>query len=90
MVFWQLENKYYLDIVANFILEFLKIDLNDLVFNQTLHMVENASQYKASGLVSTGLCWNAGGIAAAIILVAAFAGSQWKVVALIIEYLNTK
>ena len=31
----------------------LKTDLNDLVFNQTLHMVENASQYKASGLVST-------------------------------------
>ena len=67
---------------------FLKIDLNDLVFNQTLHMVENASQYKASGLVSTGLCWNAGGIAAAIILVAAFAGSQWKVVALISSILT--
>ena len=51
-------------------------------------MVENASQYKASGLVSTGLCWNAGGIAAAIILVAAFAGSQWKVVALISSILT--
>ncbi|MBF9692834.1 MULTISPECIES: hypothetical protein [Bifidobacterium] len=66
----------------------LKTDLNDLVFNQTLHMVENASQYKASGLVSTGLCWNAGGIAAAIILVFAFESVQWKILALISGFLT--
>lgn len=66
----------------------LKIDLNDLIFNQTLHMVENASQYKASGLVSTGLCWNAGGIAAAIILVFALGNAQWKILALISGFLT--
>ena len=64
------------------------IDINDLIFNQTLHMVEQASQIKASGLVSTGLCWNAGGIAAAIILVVALESTPWKLFAIVAAILT--
>lgn len=64
------------------------IDINDLIFNQTFHMVEQASQIKASGLVSTGLCWNAGGIAAAIILVVAFESMPWKLFAIVAAILT--
>lgn len=61
-----------------------RLDLNDLVFSQMLGMVENASQYKASGLVSTGLCWNAGGIAAGFFFFMIFEEkASWKMLALI-------
>lgn len=46
----------------------LSIDINDLLFRQTLGMVETASQFKATGFVATGFCWNVGGIAAALLL----------------------
>lgn len=64
------------------------IDINDLIFNQTFHMVEQASQIKASGLVSTGLCWNAGGIAAAIILVVALESMPWKLLSIVAAVLT--
>lgn len=47
---------------------FLSLDINDLIFNQTLHMREDASQFKASGFTATGLCWNAGGIVACLVI----------------------
>lgn len=63
---------------------FLKLDLNDLIFSQILGMVETASQYKATGLVSTGLCWNAGGIAAAFYFFMIFEKkTAWKILVIL-------
>lgn len=47
---------------------FYQLDINNILFNEFFGMVETASQYKATGYVPTGLCWNAGGIAPALIL----------------------
>lgn len=46
----------------------LKIDVNKLIFSDILGLVEKASQYKGTGYVPTGLCWNAGGIAPILFL----------------------
>ena len=46
----------------------LKIDVNKLIFTDILGLVEKASQYKGTGYVPTGLCWNAGGIAPILFL----------------------
>lgn len=67
--------------VQTFFGSLLKFDINDFVFNRLLHMVDTASQKKASGLVATGLCWNVGGIAAALILVFALIPGSWKLLA---------
>lgn len=57
----------------------LSLDINDLLFNQTLGFVEKASQYKQFGYIPTGLCWNIGGIAAIVILgVARDRSVAWK------------
>lgn len=48
---------------------FLSVDINDLLFSQVFNMVETASQFKATGFVATGLCWNVGGIVAALLSV---------------------
>lgn len=45
----------------------LSIDLNDLLFNQLFGMVDQASQFKGSRYIPTGLCWNAGGMVAILI-----------------------
>lgn len=45
----------------------LSIDINQFIFNTLLGMTETTSQYKATGLTPSGLCWNAGGIAAALL-----------------------
>lgn len=55
----------FLQFILNLIAE---VDLNQLIFNDILHMATMTSQYKASGLVATGLCWNAGGIAAVLLV----------------------
>jgi hypothetical protein len=44
------------------------LDLNDLTFRRLLHVDGPVSQFKASGFVATGFCWNAGGIVACLIL----------------------
>lgn len=44
------------------------IDVNHFIFNSLLGIREQTSQYKATGYIPTGLCWNAGGIAAALII----------------------
>lgn|GEM_PF-1763331 len=44
------------------------IDINHVIFNALLGISEQTSQYKATGYIPTGLCWNAGGIAAALII----------------------
>lgn len=44
------------------------IDINHVIFNTLLGIREQTSQYKATGYIPTGLCWNAGGIAAALII----------------------
>lgn len=70
--------------VQTFFTAVLSLDLNDLVFVQMLHTVAVASQAKASGIVSTGLCWNAGGIAAALMIAFMLEEKQgWKVAILI-------
>lgn len=46
----------------------LNLDINQAVFVDTLGMVENASQYKGTGYIPTGLSWNAGGIAPIIFI----------------------
>lgn len=61
----------------------LHFDINNFIFNETLHMTEQASQTKASGLVATGLCWNAGGIVAALVLVFALVGGLWRFAAFV-------
>lgn len=40
-----------------------EFDINQFIFADLLHMVDKASQFKGTGYVPTGLCWNAGGIA---------------------------
>lgn len=46
----------------------VSLDINDEIFHKLLNMKTVASQFKASGFVATGLCWNAGGIAACLIV----------------------
>lgn len=38
-------------------------DINEIIFVRLLGILEKASQFKGTGYVPTGLCWNAGGIA---------------------------
>lgn len=60
------------------------VDINDLLFTQILKMVDVASQYKVRGLVATGLCWNAGGITAALLIVFMLASNPgWKLLTLL-------
>lgn len=72
-------------IFLQFILNFAAgVDLNQLIFNDILHMATTTSQYKASGLVATGLCWNAGGIAAVLLAQYVFEKKgHWRVFAVI-------
>ncbi len=55
-------------IIQTFSWNFLKIDINKLIFVDIFKIVEKASQFKSTGYVPTGLCWNAGGIAPIIFL----------------------
>lgn len=51
-------------IVLQFVLwTWMSIDINEQIFVSLLGLVDKASQYKGTGYVPTGLCWNAGGIA---------------------------
>lgn len=62
----------------------LGIDINDLLFTNVFNMVETASQYKATGMVATGLCWNAGGIAAALLAQFALGDKgYWRILCII-------
>lgn len=57
----------------------LSIDLNDLLFNQIFGMVDQASQFKGSRYIPTGLCWNAGGMVAILIFGILFDENRlWK------------
>ncbi len=57
----------------------LEIDLNELVFSEWLCMSDQTTQTDELGLVPTGLCWNAGGIAAAIVFGIGLAkNSGWR------------
>lgn len=50
----------------------LKININDLLFIDTLHMVNQASQTKSGEITLSGLCWNAGNMAPLIVFGYAF------------------
>lgn len=51
-------------IVLQFVLwTWMSTDINEQIFVSLLGLVDKASQYKGTGYVPTGLCWNAGGIA---------------------------
>lgn len=52
-------------------------DLNAYIFNELLSITEVTSQYKATGLVATGLCWNVGGITAAILMGFVYFKNSW-------------
>lgn len=63
--------------IQTFLSAVFAVDINDLLFTQILKMVDVASQYKVHGLVATGLCWNAGGITAALLIVFILASNPW-------------
>lgn len=69
--------------IQTFAITVLSVDLNNLIFVQLLGTVEAASQIKATGVVSTGLCWNVGGIAASLFVLFMLERSQgWKIAVL--------
>lgn len=67
----------------------LSLDINQTIFSDILGMVENASQYKGTGYIPTGLSWNAGGIAP-IIFIGFFVENVliWKLVIVVAALLT--
>ena len=64
-------------IVLQFVLwTWLSIDINEQLFVSLLGLVDKASQFKGTGYVPTGLCWNAGGIAP-ILFIGFFLEKKW-------------
>ncbi len=47
---------------------FLSVDLNDLIFNRTLHLVEKASHYNYGVLVPSGFSWHPGTLAPLLVI----------------------
>ncbi len=72
-------------IIIQYILyNFFGMDINHVIFNLLLGISEQTSQYKATGYIPTGLCWNAGGIAAALIIGFSLeSGLAWRLIIVI-------